>query len=93
MKINKKSLVFVFLMVMAMVIGTFLAVQCSANSHSLFHFLSYSYSIGFDEANPLILDLVIIKITLGFTLNISIAHGLCILLAIIFYPKIASFVQ
>lgn len=92
MKINKKSLVFVFLMVMAMVVGTFLAIQCSS-SNSLFHFLSYSYSIGFDEANPLILDLVIVKITLGFTLNISIAHGLSILLAIIFYPKIASFVQ
>jgi hypothetical protein len=92
MKLTKKSLVFIFLMIMAMVIGSFIAIQCS-QTNSFLQFLSYSYAIGLENDNPMVLDLVIIKITLGFTLNISIAHGITIILAIISYPKIVKFVE
>lgn len=92
MKLSKKSLVFIFLITLAMIVGSFIAIQCS-KTESFLQFLSYSYAIGLENNSPMVIDLIIIKITLGFTVNISIAHGITIILAIIAYPKIVKFVE
>ncbi len=91
MKISKKGVVFIFLILGAMLLGSMIAVMCKDST--AFQFLSYAKAIGFEDTTPMVLDLVIIRITFGLTVNISVAHVVTFILAIFAYPKIAKNVE
>lgn len=85
MKITKKSFVFVFLVISALVIGSIIVSFCSPTS-----FLGTCIQLGLSNAEPLLIDLVVIKLSLGFSLNIGIAHIVMLIIAIVVYPFIAK---
>ncbi|HAS78211.1 MAG TPA: DUF4321 domain-containing protein [Ruminococcus sp.] len=91
MKFSKKGLVFAFLILTSMVLGSMIAIMCK--DIDALKFLSYSKSIGFENDSPMVIDLIIIKITLGISINISIAHAVTFLAAIFAYPKIVKNVE
>lgn len=85
MKITKKGFVFVFLVISALVIGSIVIGFSSPTS-----WLGTCIQLGLSNAEPLLIDLVVIKITLGFTLNIGIPHIVMLIIAIVVYPFIAK---
>lgn len=86
---QRKSFIFVFLIVSALVVGSLLTYVCGQST--AFEWLAYSKSIGLGgDGAPLTLDLIAIKITLGLTLEISISHVICIAIALILYPKFSK---
>lgn len=91
MKFSKKGLIFVFLLLASMVIGSMIAVMCK--DVNALQFLSYSKAIGFENDSPMVIDLIVIQITLGLSINISIAHVITFLVAIFAYPKIVKNVE
>ncbi len=91
MKISKKGIVFAFVVIGAMILGSMIAVMC--DEVDILKFLSYSAAIGLENSNPLVLDLVILKITFGLSINISVAHVVTFIIAIFAYPKIAKNVE
>lgn len=85
MKITKKGFVFVFLVISALVIGSIVIGFSSPTS-----WLGTCIQLGLSNTEPLLIDLVVIKITLGFTLNIGIPHIVMLIIAIVVYPFIAK---
>jgi hypothetical protein len=85
MKITKKGFVFVFLIISALVIGSIIVNFCNPNS-----LLGTCIQLGLSNSEPLVLDLIAIKITFGFTLNLGIAHIIMLIIAIVVYPFIAK---
>lgn len=49
--------------------------------------LGYSNSIGFANGAPAVIDLIIVKITLGFSMEVSIAQVFTIILAMYLLSK------
>lgn len=90
MKLTKKGLVFIALIAASMVLGSMIAVMCK---DSALQFLSYAKTIGIDNGSPMVIDLIVIQLTLGFSVNISVAHIITFFIAIIAYPKISKNVE
>ena len=88
MKLTKKGLVFIALVAASMVLGSMIAVMCSDSS--VLQFLSYAKTIGIDNGSPMVIDLIVIQLTLGFSVNISVAHIITFFAAILLYPKISK---
>lgn len=85
MKFNKKSFIFVVLMISAVLIGGYLGTHTSSA------LLSYSKSFGF--STPMTLDLMIITLTLGFTFDISIAQVISIIMGIVVYALFSKYID
>lgn len=85
MKVTKKGFVFVFLVISALIIGSIIVSFSSPTS-----WLGTCIQLGLSNSQPLVLDLVVIKITLGFSLNLGIAHIVMLIIAIVVYPFIAK---
>ena len=87
MKISRKGFVFFTLMVCALVLGGYLGEKIPID------LLAYSISIGAGQETPIVLDLVVIKLTLGIGLKISMAQVLLLLIAIFAYIPISKHVE
>lgn len=85
MKVTKKGFVFVFLVISALVIGSIIVSFSSPTS-----WLGTCIQLGLSNAQPLVIDLVVVKISLGLTLNVGIAHIVMLIIAIVVYPFIAK---
>ena len=49
--------------------------------------LGYTNTIGFSAANPAVLDLIIVKITFGFAMSVSVAQIITIAIAMFIYNR------
>lgn len=85
MKVTKKGFVFVFLVISALVIGSIIVSFCSPTS-----LLGTCIQLGLSNTEPLLIDLVVVKVSIGFTLNLGIAHIVMLIIAIVVYPFIAK---
>ncbi len=84
----KKTLVFLLFFLMGIFLGTVLTEI--ASQVSFLSFLTWGKTIGFGDPNPLVLDLSVIKLTLGFTFQINLAILLCLIGSLIFYAKVGK---
>lgn len=84
MKITKKGFVFVVLMISALVIGSVIINFSNPNS-----WIGTCIELGISNGEPLVLDLIAIKLTFGLTLKIGVAHIVMLIIAIIVYPFIS----
>lgn len=81
----KRSAAFLCVILAAGVIGAVLA-QITSGVNWL-HWLSYGTSVGISTANPAVVDLLVCKIALGFTLQINLAQILCMLAAAVIFSR------
>ena len=88
MKVTKKGFVFVLLIISALVIGSVVIKFSSPNS-----LLGTCIELGISNGEPLVLDLIAIKLTFGLSLKLGIAHIFMMILAIIVYPFISKNVE
>ena len=49
--------------------------------------LGHTNTIGFSAANPAVLDLIVIKVTFGFAMTVSVAQIITIAIALYIYRK------
>lgn len=85
MKITKKGFIFSVLMISALVIGSVIINFSSPDS-----WIGTCIQLGVSNSEPFVLDLIAIKLTLGLTLNVGVAHIVMLIVAIIVYPFIAK---
>lgn len=81
----KHNLLLTFFVLAGIVLGAMLATLCK--DVSFLSWLSYSQGIGFNPDAPLVLDLSVIKLTFGFSMRVSVAQIITILLAIFAFTK------
>lgn len=81
----KKDLMFVFYLVAGIVLGALLAHVCTGAS--FLSWLAYYVSFGIDEANPLVLDLAVLKLTFGLRVGVYVAQIFTIGLALFIYNR------
>lgn len=81
----KKTAAFLFFMLAGICIGTVVARLCQGIYW--LDWLSWGQEVGFSTSSPMILDLIILKIAFGFTLNVNIAQILLVIIAIIIFSK------
>lgn len=84
----KKNLILFLLIAAAIVLGTIVANLTSGSS--VLGWLSYGVSFGISGANPLVLDLYIMKLTFGLSLSVNISQIIFILLAVILYKPVSK---
>lgn len=81
----KRNLLLLFFVLAGIVLGGMLATLCQ--NVSFLSWLSYSQGIGFNSNAPFVLDLSVIKLTFGFSMQVSVAQIITILLAVFAYTK------
>lgn len=86
MKDMRRHFLFFFYLLAGIVIGSLIASLC--RSVPALSWLGYANTIGFSSANPAVLDLIIIKVTFGFAMSVSIAQIITISLAMFIYNKV-----
>lgn len=84
----KKGLVFVLFLFMGIFLGGVLT-EIAQNVEFL-HFLTWGKSIGVGSATPITLDLSVIQLTFGFTIQMNLAILLCVIGSLLFYQKVGK---
>jgi len=78
-----RNFLFIFFLVSGIIIGSLLAVV--AEDVSWLSWLSYGTTVGFGANSPAVLDLAVLQVAFGFSLTITIAHIICIGIALSIY--------
>lgn len=81
----KRTIAFLFFLLAGIVLGTVIARLCEGVP--VLSWLAYSMSVGLDTGSPMVLDLIVFKLALGFTLTVNTAQIICIITALIVYNK------
>jgi len=81
----KKTVVFLFFLLAGVVAGTVLGNLCEDIPY--LSWLSHTLTVGLDTANPLLLDLIVFKLSFGFTLSVNAAQIICVILSFVVYAK------
>lgn len=79
----KKTIAFLFFLLAGIVLGTALGRLCA--EVSFLRWLSYTMSVGISNDAPLLLDLIVFKLSFGFVLDVNPAQILCVIAALIIY--------
>lgn len=81
----KNKILLVLLVLAGAVLGAM--VSGAASGTDALKWLAYSKEIGI---SPTVINLVIIKFTVGFELSVSAAQVIFMLIAVMFYPKLSK---
>jgi len=87
MKFSRKGFVFIALIIGSLIIGGYIG---ATTDNSL---LAYSMNLGVGNDTPLVLNLAIIKLTFGLSINISVAQVISLLTAIVFFVIISRYME
>lgn len=84
----KNSISFIIFLFMGILLGVILTEVGYA--FPILNFLNIGKTIGFGYPEPLLIDLSIIKLTLGFSINMNVATVICLIFSLILYKKIGK---
>ncbi len=84
----KNKLVFLFCIIVAIIIGTFLGEICADTPYLEWLGRNFAFSTGIYDLN-----LHFVKLTLGLDFSINLAQVLMMMIALYVSPKIASKIQ
>ena len=84
----KKTIAFIFFLLAGITVGYVLSVLCS--KVDFLTWLAMSKRVGIGSDSPLVVDLSVIKLVFGFTIEISIAQIFSIILFIILFNKVGK---
>jgi len=85
MKDFRRTFLFLFYLIAGIVVGSLIAGLCRGIPSLAW--LGYANTIGFAAANPAVLDLIIVKITFGFSMSVSVAQIITIAIAMFIYDR------
>ena len=89
MKMNwKKALLLIFFFLAGVIVGT--AVAKGASYVGFLSWLGWGSNIGVGYPNPVVLDLAVIKLQFGFSVDISLAKILCVIISLIIYNRFSK---
>ncbi|MBQ3587334.1 MAG: DUF4321 domain-containing protein [Oscillospiraceae bacterium] len=81
----KKTFLFLFYLLAGIITGSLLGNLCAGIP--ALSWLGYSNTIGFSANNPAVLNLLIVKITFGFSMTVSVAQIITVSLAMYLYNR------
>jgi len=81
----KKTIAFIFFLLAGITLGGFVSHLCKG--HEYLNWLSWGEEIGLSTNSPAVVDLVILKFAIGFTLKVTIAQIITVLLSILTFSK------
>ncbi len=79
----KKNLLLLLFVVGGIVIGSLVASACQ--NVSFLSWLGFSQSFGVSPSAPFVMDLHVFSLAFGLTINITVAHVICLVLSIFAY--------
>lgn len=80
----------IFMLVVLLIGGILVGALISSAAHDV-HYLSwlaYSLNFGVDTSKPVLIDLSVVKFSLGAEIHISVAQIICLFLAALLYRRI-----
>lgn len=81
----KKTFLFLFYLLAGIVTGSMLASLM--RGIPALAWMGYTNTIGLSAANPAVLDLIIVKLTFGFSMSVSVAQIITISIAMVLFNK------
>lgn len=81
----KNTFMFLFYLLAGIITGSLVGNVCLGVPGLTW--LGYARTIGFAASNPAVLDLIIVKITFGFAMSVSVAQIIFIMLAMFIYKR------
>ena len=84
----KHNIAFIFFLLGGITLGAFISKICQGTQY--FDWLSWGQTVGLSTDKPAVLDLIVIKIAFGFTLKVTIAQIITVLLSILIFSKTCS---
>ena len=84
----KNTLILLFFVLGGIIFGALLA-NLTAGIPFL-SWLAFGEHIGIGAANPIVLDLSVIRLTFGLEIGVNVAQIICILLALLLYKAIGK---
>lgn len=85
LKVMKNTFMFLFYLLAGIIVGSLIGNVCIGVPGLTW--LGYAKTIGFAATNPAVLDLIIVKITFGFSMSVSVAQIIAIILAVFVYNR------
>ncbi|MBP1557708.1 MAG: DUF4321 domain-containing protein [Oscillospiraceae bacterium] len=84
----QRTLVFLFFLLAGIIVGALLASVGEAVP--FLSWLAYGKTIGLSTANPMLLDLSMLKVAFGFEVGINVAQIITITIALLVYRNVAQ---
>lgn len=84
----QRTLVFLFFLLAGIIVGALLASVGEAVP--FLGWLAYGKTIGLSTANPMLLDLSMLKVAFGFEIGINVAQIITITIALLVYRNVAQ---
>jgi len=84
----QRTLVFLFFLLAGIIVGALLASVGEAVP--FLSWLAYGKTIGLSTANPMLLDLSMLKVAFGFEIGINVAQIITITIALLVYRNVAQ---
>ena len=84
----KKNITFIFFIVAGIIVGALIATL--ASEISFLSWLAFGKTIGLSTQNPLLINLLMIKLAFGFEVELNIAQIITITAALLLYKKVAQ---
>lgn len=84
----QRTLAFLFFLLAGIIVGALLASVGEAVP--FLSWLAYGKTIGLSTANPMLLDLSMLKISFGFEIGINVAQIITITIALLVYRNVAQ---
>ena len=81
----KQTLLLLFYLLAAVIVGALLAAAC--RDIPFLSWLAFGGSIGISPGTPFVLDLWIIRLSIGFVMDITVAQVITSIIAIFAYQK------
>lgn len=81
----KNTFMFLFYLLAGIIVGSLVGNVCLGVPGLTW--MGYARTIGFAASNPAVLDLIIVKITFGFAMSVSVAQIIFILLSMFIYNR------
>jgi len=81
----KKTIAFLFFLLAGITVGAFISHACAGRPY--LDWLAWGREVGLSTDKPAFLDLIVLKISLGLTLKVTIAQIFTIIISILVFSK------
>ena len=85
MKGINKTVAVLFFLLSGISLGTALGKRCTGIS--VLSWLAYNMTVGLGAADPVVLDLLVFKLSFGFELSVNAAQVICVIISLIIYNR------